>query len=81
MQYKTKTHTKYTQINERSQSVHWVLVIGVSVLSVPPGRARSQFLRKFLLGGGGRGWNVGVVNLAVLTCVWTTTKKERSSTF
>jgi len=34
---------------------------------------------KFLLGGGGHSWRVGVVNLAVLVCVLRTTTKKRNT--
>ena len=40
----------------------------------PQAEQQVNFLRKFVLGRGG--WRVGVVNLAVLACVFRTTTKK-----
>ena len=42
----------------------------------PQAEQEVNFLRKFLLGGAGLGWRVGVVNLAVLAVVLRTRLKK-----
>jgi len=58
----------------RAEKNNWGCNLQGKVVSAPPGRARSQILRRFFCWAGDI-WRVGVANVAVLGCFLATTKK------